>query len=150
MKGAWSTLRDRRGIVALEFALIGGMLVMVMLAVWDIGNAAQQTIRLHEALHAAGQYALSFPTDQTGIRRAVTNALPSGWTNVTVSGPAYSCTCWSSSGSSADPSGTAPACSCPDGLTVEEFLQIGASRPLAPLLIQTLSAASASYVVRFQ
>ena len=148
--GLSSLLRGRRGVAAVEFAVVAGIAVVVMLAVWDLGNAAQQTIRLQEALRAAGQYALAFPTDAGGISNAVTNALPGGWTDVTVSGPNYSCNCWSSSSSSATASGVAPDCTCPNGLTLQMFVQIGVMRPFTPALISTLTSVSASYVVRFQ
>lgn len=143
-------LRARRGVAALEFAVVAGITVVVMLAVWDLGNAAQQTIRLQEAVRAAGQYALTFPTDVGGITNAVTNALPGGWTDVTVSGPSYSCSCWSSTSSSATASGVAPDCTCPNGLTLQMYVQVGAARPFSPTLIATLTNVSANYVVRFR
>lgn len=140
---------DRRGVAALEFALIAGMLVTLFLGVWDVGNAAQQEIRLQNALRVAGEYALSFPTDAAGIVNQVTNALPAGWTDVMVTGPTYSCSCWSATQGSFAASGTAPACSCPAGSMLQQFLEIGASRPFSPLLIRSLVSISSHHVVRF-
>lgn len=138
--------RDRRGISALEFGLVGGVLVVLVLSVWDLGSAAQQEIRLQEALRAAAQYASSFPTDTAGISNAVTNALPAGWADVSVATPTNSCACWSSSGGTAASS----TCSCPTGTVLERMITLGVSRPFSPLLIQSITSISASYVVRYQ
>ncbi len=137
---------DRRGISALEFGLIGGLLATLLLGAWDIGNAAQQQIRLHEALRAAAEYARSFPTDTTGITSAVSGALPGGWTDASVAAPVASCACWNaSSGSSAS-----STCTCPTGETLERFLTLGVSRPFSAMLFRSLTLVSSSYVLRYQ
>jgi Flp pilus assembly protein TadG len=138
--------RDRRGVSALEFALVAGILATILLGVWDLGNAAQQQIRMQEALRAAAQYALSFPTDSTGIRNAVTAALPSGWTNVSVSTPTSSCSCWSASGGTT----TSSTCSCPSGSTLQRFITLGVSRPFSPMLLSSITSVSARYAIRYQ
>ena len=138
--------RDRRGAAALEFGVVAGLLVILLLGVWDLGNAAQQEIRMQEALRAAAEYARSFPTNTTGISAAITAALPSDWTNVTVATPVDSCACW------APGTGTTASsnCSCPSGTTLARFLTLAASRPFSAMLIQSLTSISASYVLRYQ
>jgi Flp pilus assembly protein TadG len=126
MTGILSSFRDRRGASALEFGAVGAVLAGLLLGVWDVGNAVQQQIRLTEALRAAAEYARSFPTDSTGISDAVTRALPSGWTNVTVSVCA------------------APTC------TPQGFISLSASRPFSAALIRSITSISASYVIRYQ
>ncbi len=68
--------RDRRGVSALEFAIIAPVIVLLLLGAYDLGNAAQRQIRLLEAVRSGGAYALSWPTDVSGIETAVANALP--------------------------------------------------------------------------
>ena len=69
--------RDRRGVAALEFAIIGPIMVtLLMLGIYDLGNAAQQQISLHEAVRAGGAYALNHPTEMGKIQDIVKNSLP--------------------------------------------------------------------------
>lgn len=138
--------RDRRGVSALEFGLIAGVLATILLSVWDIGNAMQQEIRLEQALRAAAQYAQSFPTDTAGITAAVTNAVPAGWSDVSVAAPSSACYC-ASSGSAAVAS---PGCTCPSGETLERFLTLGASRPYSAALLTSITTLSGTYVLRYQ
>jgi hypothetical protein len=86
---------------------------------------------------------MSFPTDITGIKNAVVNALPSNWTNITVGTPSDSCVCWTSGSiSSCDSSG-----SCASG-QVERFMTIPASSPYSGTFINT--TISANYVARYK
>jgi Flp pilus assembly protein TadG len=101
---------DRRGMSALELALTAPILTGAVIAVVDLGNAAQQQILLQQALEAGAQYAIvdwqnNQPSDGTlesDAKSAVTNALPSNWTasQVSISTPALSCMCWNSGNSS--------------------------------------------------
>jgi hypothetical protein len=68
----------RRGTAALEFALVAGVLFLIVGATVDIGSAVQQRVTMGGALRAAGLYAMSFPTNAQGIKCAVGQALP-GW-----------------------------------------------------------------------
>jgi Flp pilus assembly protein TadG len=54
----------RRGMAALEFALAAPLVVLVFGAVYDLGRAIDQTIRLANAVRAGAQYAIAYP-DQT-------------------------------------------------------------------------------------
>jgi Flp pilus assembly protein TadG len=136
-------LRDQRGMSALEFALAALVLVPMIMAAADLGYMAEQQIQLQQALRAGGQYAMSFPTDITGIKNAVVNALPSNWTNITVGTPSDSCVCWNSGSiSSCDSSG-----SCTSG-QVERFMTIPAASPYSSTFINT--TISANYVARYK
>jgi Flp pilus assembly protein TadG len=75
--------RNASGIAAAEFALIAPVMVTLLLSTYDVGNAVQQQLQLQQALRAAGQYAMSFPTQtgglastNNGIVLAVQQALP--------------------------------------------------------------------------
>jgi Flp pilus assembly protein TadG len=142
--GTRSRRRDRRGVAAVEFALIAGALMTLLLGVYDIGNAIQQRLVLQQALRAGGLYAVSFPTQSDGIAAAINAALPASWqANVTVTPPRMWCTC---SGS-----GTTDSCplSCAGG-TPQVFVTLGVSRPYSPYLFRALGDNTASYVVRVQ
>ena len=96
-------LRDRRGMSALELAIVAPILTGAVVALANLGDAAQQQIRLEQALSAGAQDAIvqwqvNQPTDGTlenDAKSAVTAALPSNWV-VTVSTPTLSCMCWNS------------------------------------------------------
>jgi hypothetical protein len=84
-------LRDQRGTAALELVWILPLLFLILYAVMIIGDAAQRQIAIQSAVRAGGEYARFFPTDSAGIKSAITNALPPGWT---LSGtPTVTCTC---------------------------------------------------------
>jgi len=149
-------LRDRRGMSALELVLVAAVLAPAIIAVVDIGNAAQQQIELQQALRAGGQYAMTFPADPSNtsnvnsanIKTVVTAALPSNWTSgstkdITVGASTASCTCY--------PSGTSVTCfsgACAAGQTPEGFITLTASTVYSGTFLNT--TINASYVVRFQ
>jgi Flp pilus assembly protein TadG len=75
----------RGGVAGAEFALVAPVFVLLLLSVYDIGNAVHQRLLLQQALSAGGQYAVSFPTQtgnlgstNDGILAAVQQALPAG------------------------------------------------------------------------
>jgi Flp pilus assembly protein TadG len=86
---AW---QNRRGIAALEFALIAPVLLLLLFTVYDVTNAMTRTSKLQMAARVAGQYALAMPMDSAGIASTALAQLP-GWTNVTVASTAMSCRC---------------------------------------------------------
>ncbi|MGD0103354.1 MAG: TadE/TadG family type IV pilus assembly protein [Rhodopila sp.] len=116
------------GVAAAEFALIAPVLIAMMLSVYDIGNAVWQRLLLQQALRAGGQYAMSFPTQTSGITQVITASL-SGLTQVTV---------------------VAPAMSPPPGDGPPYYVTLSASRPYAPFLLPLNTENVASYVVRVQ
>jgi Flp pilus assembly protein TadG len=108
-----------RAISALEFAVVAPVLLLLMLGANDFGNALQQWTRLETAARAGAQYALAFPTDQTGIEEAALNGLQPTWqagTAVTVQ-----CSC----------DATAQACSA--ACTGEIRITITTRRAFEPL-----------------
>jgi Flp pilus assembly protein TadG len=72
----------RRGVAALEFALVAPILLALLLSVYDIGGVIEQRLVLEQALRAGGQYALSFPDRTDGILAMIKQSYPSGWTGV--------------------------------------------------------------------
>ena len=145
--------RDRRGVSALEFAIVAPVMAMLLFGAYDFSNAAQQQIQLQEAVRAGGAYAISRPTDVTGIQNAVAGALPGG--RQLVGGvAAVSCSCM-------DPGSGAlsalPGCLATDldscSATSAKAISITATTTytaLTPLFAAAIPDNSATYVVRFQ
>ncbi|MBW8269077.1 TadE family protein [Caldovatus aquaticus] len=82
-------LRDRRGVSALEFALLLPVLITVLMGAFDLGNAFQQSIRLEAAARAGAQAAFYSPAaDSNGriptVETLVKNNLPAEWKDLTV------------------------------------------------------------------
>lgn len=135
----------------MEFGLVVPVIVIIVLGTYDLGNMIAIRGKLDDALHAGGIYAMSYPTSLTGMQTAVTAALPTGWTDVTVSTPVASCSCWATGGTV-----TAADCTsdpiCPIGQVNQRFIALSVTRPFEPLLLPTatFNSVSTTYVVRVQ
>ena len=146
---------DRRGVAALEFAVVAAIMVTLMLGAYDLGNAAQRQIGLQEAVRAGGAYALNHPTDVTGIRTMVTNALPAGWTLTNSGGvAAVACSCLNTTaGTTTGLGGCTTAnfdtCTAPNGGMLVSITATMAYTALTPFLAAAIPNNSATYVTRF-
>lgn len=123
----------RRGVSALEFALVAPTLALMALGGFDLGNAVLQRLQLEAAARAGAQYAFSRPTDSAGIVAAIRANLPA-WTDVTVPDPVVACRCEDGStvsctGGTCDPG--APAMY----VSVEVNRPFAASTPLAAAVL---------------
>jgi Flp pilus assembly protein TadG len=137
-------LRDQRGTAALEFMLIALGLITLVFAVAGFGDVTQRQIAIQSAVRSGGEYARFFPTDETGIRSAITNALPSGWT---LSGaPTVTCSC---AGITTSCSGIATGTTCNPPFLVIVSASMPASAITTPLWSRSFNN-SASYEVRVQ
>lgn len=54
----------RRGVAVVEFGFIAPIMVISLVAVYDLGNALQQNIRLNQAVRAGGLYAMEYGGSQ--------------------------------------------------------------------------------------
>jgi len=141
---------DQGGSTALEFALVSGIVVTLLLAAFDIGIAMLQYAELNAAVRAGGQYAITFPTDTSGIQTAVNAVLPSSMpASVTIG-----CECSNGGGGSPCGSVSGSCSSCPSG-TTQRYVHVASSLNAStwfttPLAITPLSAPSACYVARVQ
>ncbi len=145
VRAAQRISRDRRGVAAVEFAMVSVVFLTFIVAVVDIGGAIQQRLVLQQAARAAGQYAISFPTQTDGITKAVGKALPADWTNVTVA-PPTACFC-------AQANSCGSVCASGKG----GYIVLQLERPYAPYLFSAIGNCSdgtssncVTYVVRFQ
>jgi Flp pilus assembly protein TadG len=147
--------RDRRGVSALEFAIVAPVMVTLMLGAYDLGNAAQRQIDLQEAVRSGGAYALNHPTDVSGIRTIVTNSLPAGWTLTNPGGvAAVACSCLNpTAGTTTGLGGCTTAnfdtCTAPNDGMVVSITATMAYTTLTPFLATAIPNNSATYVTRF-
>ena len=140
---------DTSGVAALEFSMIAMLMISLLLGAFDLGNAAQQQIRLHQAVRAGTAYGTTFPTDTAGIQAKVLAALPSGWS--LTSPPAVSCSCLDPSTNAATATSCAlPTCTAP---ATGKLLSVTATMPyasLTPLFAGAIPNNTASHVIRYQ
>lgn len=142
--------RNRRGIAAVEFALIAPILVVCLLAVYDLGRALQQQIRLNQAVEAGGLYAMTW-FDRTSEIVSVVSVAAGNMGNVSIYGPVAYCQCWNSVTSAVNPQTCTFSTSSPCGTSVfRRFVSIGASRSVTPIFFTTLTTTSVKNVVLTQ
>jgi hypothetical protein len=138
--------RDRRGIASIEFAIVSGVLLTIVLAICDIGNMVQERMVMQRALRAGGLYARSFPTQTDGIVQAMQASLraswPNDWSSVVIDPPESSYACMGSSVPVIDPG------NC-DGIP-RYYVRLNVTRPYTPFLLSFITGNSVSYVVRVQ
>jgi Flp pilus assembly protein TadG len=132
-------------VAAAEFAMVAMALLVFVLAILDIGGAIYERLVLQQAARAGGQYAISFPTQQDGITKAIRSALPSGWTDATSSSTQCMCNEASQGGSCGS------VCSAGTG----SYIVIQVQRPYSTYLVPTgncrkIKGNCVTYVVRFQ
>ncbi|MEI4233533.1 TadE/TadG family type IV pilus assembly protein [Roseovarius sp. D22-M7] len=146
-------LRDARGSIAVEFALVAPVLMVVLAGVIDIGSAAHARLSLQARVTAATEYALlqPAPPDQpaaadmaqrlvgllqgggtTGAEAVVNNAASAAWSEGAVTpsagpGAATACYCPALSGGAVD-WGSPVVCDtpCAAGGTAGPFVRIAA------------------------
>jgi Flp pilus assembly protein TadG len=132
---------DRRGVAAVEFAVILPVLAVALMGTIDLGSAIQQALRLEAAARAGAQYAMSTPTDQAGIESAVRNAL-TGWDDVTVQPAAMSCVC---------PGSGAVSCSSTTcGAALQRYVSIVVTRSFSGLLLADLTILQGDMTLRIR
>jgi len=143
--------RHRRGIAAVEFALIAPILVVCLLAVYDLGRALQQQIRLNQAVEAGGLYAITW-FDRTSEIVSVVSAAAGNMGNVSIYGPVAYCQCWNSVTSATNAQGCtfSTASVCGGTSVFRRFVSIGAARSVTPIFFTTLTTTSVKNVVLTQ
>ena len=131
--------RDRRGVAALEFAVVLPVLAATLMSVIDLGRAVEQTLRLEAAARVGAQYAMFMPTDQAGIVAAARGAL-GGWANAVVLPAAMTCAC---------PGTGAMACtSTTCAVALERYVSITVTRAFNSLLIANLTTLQGNMTLR--
>jgi Flp pilus assembly protein TadG len=148
--------RDRRGVSALEFAIIASIMVTLMFGAYDLGNAAMHQIQLQQAVRLGGAYAMNRPTDVAGIRAAVASAVPADWTLTNPGGmAAVACSCLDPAGGGTTAlagcgSADFDTCTTPSTATMISITATTAYTSLTPLFAGAIPNNSATYATRFR
>ena len=117
--------RCRRGAIAVEFALIAPVLAALVVGMFEYFGATHQAMQLASAARAGAEYALSYPSDSTGIEQAIQGSgqLATAGLSITVS---QVCEC---------PDGTAVACTDTCGGNLSNvFVRVALSQPAKSIL----------------
>lgn len=131
---------DRRGIATLEMALLAPFLMLLLLAVFELGTAIEQSLRLETAARAGALHAAALPTDAAGIEATVRAALD-GWTNVTVAPATLVCEC---------PGAGAVSCTGTCAAPIERFVTVQVTRPFAGVFLTDFTTLTGHVVQRIQ
>lgn len=126
------TWPGRRATAAVEFGLIAPLLIILLSAAMDLGNAFQQSVRLAAAVRSGALTAATSGTTSSAISAAVTGAL-AGWTNVTVTVDAQTCQCLDAATGQGTGATSAAICgtTCAGGMA--KYYGIHATRPFTPV-----------------
>lgn len=118
---------DRRGVTAIEFAMIAPILIALMISIVDLGVGMYTDTQLANAAQAGATYAMQKGYD-AGVITTVTQA-STRLTGVSVAVSQY-CGCPSNTGVVTATCGS----SCSGGLTAGTFAQVVATKDYSPLL----------------
>lgn len=128
-----STLRDRRGTAAIEFAMIAPLLVAMIVAAVELGFMTRARILAQEAASAGALYASQHSYNAagiTGIKSAVTNASTETTITVPAGTPSEAWGCPTATGIVASTQGA----TCTDGKSARHYITVSASVPRTSIL----------------
>lgn len=149
-------LRCRRATSALEFALIAPVLIILLGAAADLGNAFQQSIRLGSAVRSGAQRAAADAGGTAAIQAAVTSAI-TGWEGVSVTVDPMQCQCLDpvSGEGTGELSDAVCSLTCPGGMA--RYIGVHATRPYEVLVptsalvtFNTITQVQANVTIRVQ
>lgn len=135
-----TAIRDRRGVAAIEFAIMVPILSLMVVSVTDIGLAVYRKMQVEDAAQAGAQYAILHGFDTNGISSAVTSATNS--TAMTASpGPVQFYGCPTSTGVSVVSAGTV----CTGGAQAGTYATVSAQATYNTLINYQIVAATYTY-----
>lgn len=158
--------RRDRGVAALEFALVAPILMFVMVAIADGGNALQQAIRLEAAARAGAQVAFTHPGDtrfvtndpSIALVNAATLAKLPDWTqavsctNGIGNGVCASYTSWCQCPQSGNAANTSYAFACasatPPCEDYQQYASVTVTRNYSPLLFVPVTTLRGNVEIR--
>jgi Flp pilus assembly protein TadG len=145
--------RNRRGVAAVEAALVIPAVVVLAIGVADWGLALEQKLRLQTAARAGAQFAMSRPADSDGITAAARGAAPA-FANLVVS-PTPNRLCQCVTVVSGVESGRTDMASCTasctgTGTRVVGYVTVRVERSITPITPLGPRSVSASATVQFQ
>ncbi len=138
---------DRRGVAALEFALIAPVMIVLLAAAANIGLAVDHAINLSNAARAGAQYVIALPSDTVGARTAALGVLPGAVVTV----GAMVCTCPAPGESTGGPTIACNTTTCLTGLTRTVTVTVTRAPVQIPgLAFNSTAASTRSVVARVQ
>jgi hypothetical protein len=121
-------LRDRRGIAAIEFAIIAPMLVVMFICLTDLGLGIYANMQVDSAAQFGAQYALINGFDPDSITSAVKSSAEISDLNVV---PATFCGCPGANG--VNPS-LACGLKCGDGSAAGSFVRVSVTHAYTTII----------------
>ncbi len=123
--------RNCAGTAAIEFALLGPLLLILLVGAVELGFAMYQSMQVYNAVEAGAVYATKNGWNSAGISSAVVNgSTVSGMTAVPA--PAQFCGCPLVSGITV--TACAPSATCTGGSAPGEYVRISATLPRMTIL----------------
>jgi Flp pilus assembly protein TadG len=119
--------RDRRGVTAVEFAIIAPILIGMFVSVIDLGLGLYTQVQLANAAQAGAAYAMQKGYNASAMATVAQSS--TRLTNLTVATSQF-CGCPSATGVTT----TSCTASCGDGLTAGTFAQVTATKDYSTLL----------------
>lgn len=117
------------GVAAIEFAVLGAVLCLVVVAVGDLGLGFYSNMQVQNSAQAGAQYAAVHGFDSTTISTAVTSA--TSVSGITASpAPQQFCACVSGSTMTTATCGT----TCTGGMTAGTYVSVSAARTYSTLI----------------
>jgi Flp pilus assembly protein TadG len=98
-------IADRGGVSAIEAGIALPLLGLALSGTLEFGLNVYNRQQLQAAVQAGVQYALTNPSDTSGVQAAITAALPAN-ANATVATPTYVCECNNGTSISCSPLGS--------------------------------------------
>jgi Flp pilus assembly protein TadG len=121
--------KNTSGVAAIEFAVLGAVLCMMVVAVGDLGLGFYSNMQVQNSAQAGAQYAAVHGFNASSISNAVTSA--TSVTGITASpAPTQYCACVSGSTMTTATCGT----TCTGGMTAGTYVSVSAARSYSTLI----------------
>jgi Flp pilus assembly protein TadG len=122
-------IRAESGIAAIEFAILGAVLCLIVVAIGDLGMGFYSYMQVQNSAQAGAQYAAVHGFNSTAISDAVTNATST--TGITASpAPQQFCGCVSGTTVTTATCGTV----CADGMSAGTYVTASSVRDYSTLI----------------
>lgn len=122
-------VQNRSGVAAIEFAVIGPVLAMAMVAAADLGLGFYSDMQVQTSAQAGTEYAVAHGFNATAMANAVTAATPASGISASPA-PSNFCGCPSSDNVTPVTCGT----TCTDGTQAGQYAKVTATRTYSTLI----------------
>jgi Flp pilus assembly protein TadG len=121
--------RAQGGAAAIEFAILGAVLCLLVVAVSDLGLGFYSNMQVQNSAQAGAEYAAVHGFSSSAISSAVTSATSISGISASPA-PQQFCGCVSGTNISTVTCGT----TCPDGMTAGTYVSVSAARTYSTLV----------------